>query len=103
MPSLSRLSAAALIVSQSEDDPMMIPTRAFIAAFEVGRMLGERPLDRGRVDVTHDPADVLARTRVRRAAAQTLRLEKDLQQERRQFEALQLLRLLPKQWPPQAA
>jgi hypothetical protein len=41
-------------------------------------MLGERTFDRGRVDVTHEPADVLARTRVRRAAAQTLRLEKDL-------------------------
>jgi hypothetical protein len=29
---LVSMSAAALIVSQSEDDPMMMPTRAFIEA-----------------------------------------------------------------------
>ena len=37
MPSLSSISAAALIVSQSDDDPMMMPTRAFIARILASR------------------------------------------------------------------
>jgi hypothetical protein len=33
MPSLSSASAAARIVSQSEDEPMMMPTSGFIAEY----------------------------------------------------------------------
>ena len=56
-------------------------------------MLGERPLDRRRIECAHEPPDVLSSARVRRAAAQFLRLEQRLEQLRRQIESLQLVRL----------
>ncbi len=54
-------------------------------------MLGQRTFDRQRIDVAHEPADVLARTRVRGTAAQPLRFQYGFQQQWRQLEALQLL------------
>jgi hypothetical protein len=54
---------------------------------------GQRPFDRRRVDVAHEPPDVLTCTRQCWAPAQALRFEQGLEQMRRQIESLQLLRL----------